>query len=232
MTEFRAVVFDLDDTLYPERDYVLSGFKAVSEWAERAIGIPKEQGFRQLSDLFEIGIRGNTFDVWLRTMTTPVSPTIIENLVRVYRNHQPDLIPFPETVDVLKQLKTRVSIGLLTDGHASVQRLKVASLGISNYFNAIVISDELGGKEAWKPSTLPFEHVLGRMRVAPDKAAYVGDNPAKDFIGARRANMFSVRVRRPGGEHFLEEPSDSEYAPNREISNLNELAEALCLPGR
>ena len=39
MSRLEAVVFDLDDTLYPEADYVLSGFQAVADWAEVHLGI-------------------------------------------------------------------------------------------------------------------------------------------------------------------------------------------------
>ena len=63
--ELRALIFDLDDTLYPERTYVISGFRAVAAWAEEHIGIPQKQAFDELCQLFESGIRGNTFNYWL-----------------------------------------------------------------------------------------------------------------------------------------------------------------------
>ncbi len=60
MPALRAVVFDLDDTLYPERAYVLSGFHAVAAWAEEQLKIPRRLGFAELRQLFEDGVRGNT----------------------------------------------------------------------------------------------------------------------------------------------------------------------------
>jgi putative hydrolase of the HAD superfamily len=61
---FRALVFDLDDTLYPERDFVLSGFQAVSGWLRLQGGV---EGFydRALAT-FERGVRGRIFDEVLR----------------------------------------------------------------------------------------------------------------------------------------------------------------------
>jgi putative hydrolase of the HAD superfamily len=60
MPALRAVIFDLDDILYPERAYVLSGFHAVAAWAEEQLKIPRRLGFAELRQLFEDGVRGNT----------------------------------------------------------------------------------------------------------------------------------------------------------------------------
>ena len=55
--KWRAIVFDLDDTLYPERDYVLSGFRAIARWAAEHLRIPAEDGYRELAELFAAGVR-------------------------------------------------------------------------------------------------------------------------------------------------------------------------------
>ena len=53
LRDWQGIVFDLDDTLYPERDYVLSGFKAVASWAEARLGVPSLGGFSGLRRLFD-----------------------------------------------------------------------------------------------------------------------------------------------------------------------------------
>ena len=61
-----AVVFDLDDTLYAERDYVLSGMGAVAAWVEAELGSGADEAFAELVALFDQGVRGRVFDLWLQ----------------------------------------------------------------------------------------------------------------------------------------------------------------------
>ena len=39
LSSYEAIIFDLDDTLYPERAYVLSGFHAVAVWGKTHLGV-------------------------------------------------------------------------------------------------------------------------------------------------------------------------------------------------
>ena len=63
--KWKAIIFDMDDTLYPERHYVLSGFRAVAKWFEANYGVSYETSGQTLISLFNKGIRGNTFNIWL-----------------------------------------------------------------------------------------------------------------------------------------------------------------------
>ncbi|HDQ72085.1 MAG TPA: HAD family hydrolase [Chloroflexi bacterium] len=223
---WRAVVFDLDDTLYPERDYVLSGFQAVAAWAEAELGIPSEQGFTELKQLFDLGVRGNTFDHWLEEHSLPADDGLTPQLVRVYRAHEPVLTPFPEAPGVLASLRDNYRLGLVSDGYLAVQRRKLSALGLAPYFDAVVFSDRWG-REVWKPSPTPFEAVLDRLAVEAPRSIYVGDNPLKDFLGARRAGMYTVWVRRPGAEYAHLEPPTSHHAPHCTLASLASLAGVL-----
>jgi len=227
MTKWQAIVFDLDDTLYPERDYVLSGFKVVAEWGQLHLGIPVEQGFSELHDLYVAGVRGETFNRWL--VHHNISPEgVVSELVQVYRDHQPAIRCFPETPALLDSLCQHFRLGLLSDGYLAVQRLKLKALGLARYFDAVVFSDEWGRK-SWKPSTRPFLEVLSRLSVPAPAAAYVADNPVKDFLGARQAGMVTVWVHRSEGEYaHLRPPSDA-HAPDYEVTSLTELEQLLIL---
>ena len=65
MSQLKAIVFDLDDTLYPEKDFVLSGFQAIAAWASVNLGISESIGSATLFQLYSEGVRNNTFDRWL-----------------------------------------------------------------------------------------------------------------------------------------------------------------------
>jgi putative hydrolase of the HAD superfamily len=223
MTSLQAVVFDLDDTLYPERQYVESGFRAVAEWAHQHLGIPSHAGYAGLVTLFSQGVRGQTFDCWLERHGI-VSKDAVAQLVRVYRTHAPALRPFPEVTPLLTALRHRHRLGLLTDGYVSVQQRKLDALGLEPYFDAVVFSDVLGReRSAWKPSLIPFRTTLERLGVKATAAVYVGDNPLKDFVGARHCGLGTIRLRLAGGVYNAFEPKDSAQAPDYTVTSWTHL---------
>jgi len=149
-------------------------------------------------------------------------------MVRVYRGHRPEIASFPDIPDILIQLKKRFKLGLLSDGYLDVQQRKLEALGLSHHFDAVVFSDQWG-KNAWKPSAHPFRAVLELLSTNAAQGVYVADNPAKDFLGARRAGMSSIRVRLPKGVYTAMEPETSDHAPNLEVTNLGQLEDTLLM---
>lgn len=221
-TSSRAVVFDMDDTLYPERDFVLSGFRAVARWAEEALGLPAAPSITTLNTLFTAGVRGDTFNRWLNSCGIADSDTIVPQLLEVYRQHSPEIRPFAGVPELLAALGRFYRMGLLSDGYLAVQQRKLAALGLRPAFDAVVFSDELG-RAAWKPSRQPFDLVCERLQVPPGRAIYVADNALKDFAGARRAGMKTIWLRRPAGEYAAQLPPGPDYAAQAEVRDLAEL---------
>jgi putative hydrolase of the HAD superfamily len=225
MPPLRAVAFDLDDTLFPERQYALSGFASVAEWAQAALGLPGTQSRRELEGYFEAGVRGDTFNRFLQAHDQPAASWLAE-MIRVYREHQPTLTPFPDVPAALQALEGNFRLGLITQGHAPGQRRKLEALGLSERFEQVVIMGE-DQRELWKPHIHPFRRWLEAMGLPGEEAAYIGDNPAKDFAGSRRLGMWTVRVRRPEGQHAGEEPVSPEFGPDLELPDLHGLPQAL-----
>ena len=225
MNNWQAIVFDLDDTLYPEREFVLSGFRAVAQWAETHLGIQHDQGYADLCALYESGMRGDTFNRWLAAQGL-TDEALIPQLVQVYRQHLPRLTPFPEAPDLLARLHRRYRLGLVSDGYLDVQQRKLVALGLEPYFDAVVLSDEWG-RDAWKPSIKPFRAILQQLEVAAASAIYVADNPLKDFLGARQVGIFTVRIQRPDGEYARLTPPTPQHASDHTITDLTELERLL-----
>ncbi|WP_373546388.1 hypothetical protein [Chamaesiphon sp.] len=100
MNQLKAIVFDLDDTIYPERDFVLNGFRAVAAWASVNLGISESIGAATLFQLYREGVRNNTFDRWL--IIHGIATEIVPELLDIYRQHLPNISPFPEAIDLLK----------------------------------------------------------------------------------------------------------------------------------
>lgn len=224
MSNWRAIVFDLDDTLYLERDYVFSGFRAVASWAAKPLAIPVEQGYAELVDLFTAGVRGDTFDRWLAGHRQP--PSLVPQLVDVYRQHEPVLRPLPGIPALLASLRRQVALGLVSDGYLEVQRRKLAALGLAHYFDAIVFSDQWG-REAWKPSLRPFTIVTELLAVTGSEAVYIADNPAKDFLGARQAGLHTIWLRHSGGDYVDQAPPTAAHAADIVVDSLALLSNVL-----
>jgi len=225
---WQAIVFDLDDTLYLEREYVRSGLRAVAVWAEDELGFPTEQTFAELCRLFEDGVRGDTFNRWLAARGLEPDEWVAP-MVAVYRRHEPQIALRPQTGQLLVRLGRDYRLGLVTDGYLEVQQRKVAALDLQRHFTAIVYSDALG-RDAWKPSPRPFAEVLSRLSVSGDAAVYVGDNPTKDFLGARQLGMDTIRLRHPEGLHCDLEPASAEHAADMEIGAIEDLESLIEVP--
>ncbi len=217
----RCLVFDVDDTLYYERDYVRSGFAAVGVYAER------EHGIVGLGPacwaLFESGVRGSTFDRALTGLGHAPDPALVSQLIGVYRAHPPRIRLLPDAHACLERWLGRAYIGIVTDGPAVSQRAKIAALELSAYVDRAVVTSELGA-DAGKPDPRAFALLQGESGCAAVECCYVADNPAKDFGGPRSLGWRTVRLRRAAGLHAAA-PSGADV--DREIATLDELDEAL-----
>lgn len=191
----KAVVFDLDDTLYPEIEYVWSGFRVV---AARLAGGDGDAGavFDLLRAAFEQGPRDRVFDTVLEQLGREADEQIVAELVGVYRCHRPALRLEPAVAGLLGQLRSRYRLGIITDGYLPAQRLKVEALQLQDAFEKIIYTEELG-REFWKPSVRSFEMMAEALGCAGGQCVYVADNPRKDFVAPNRLGWATVQVKRP-----------------------------------
>lgn len=218
-----TVVFDLDDTLYAEKDYVYSGFAAVDEFLRAEHSAP---GFESAArGLFDAGLRGRIFDEVLPGLGMAPDGDLIATLVTVYREHRPVLQLHADATTALSWCGGKVRIGLITDGYAVTQAQKVAALNLEAIIPHRILTDTLG-RSAWKPSPIAFQRM---MELCPGPASgfvYVGDNPRKDFLPGRELGWRTIRIRRPDSEHgsYTGEPAASAEV---EIESLAGLADQL-----
>jgi phosphoglycolate phosphatase-like HAD superfamily hydrolase len=220
----QALVLDLDDTIYLERDFVMSAYSAVAEIVWRDLGVEIEC---VLKELFLSGRRGDNFTEAFRIVGVTPPEGYVLRLVEIYRSHPPRIRPCLD-FDVVRRLRGRgLKIGLVSNGWKAVQMSKVEALGIAPDFDSLIITDALGGLEFWKPSPEPFKRVMRDLDIAPEKAVYVGDNPEKDFIGSRAIGMKTLRILRPGGVYGGNPASSAAHEPDAWISSFTEIEEAL-----
>lgn len=215
----RAVIFDLDDTLYPEHSFVLSGFAAVERWLE-AQG--RSGPFAKVAaELMATGLRGTIFDATLHRLGWELDPAMIQKMVRVYRGHVPAIRLFDDAEWILTRLRPDFRLGLVTDGFAEAQRSKIAALDLERRTDLCVMTDLLG-PGSWKPSPAGFLRCMEALGVRGAECVYVGDNPAKDFVAPNQLGWLSVQVHRPDGVHAgAKAPPGGEAAEH--IRSLREL---------
>jgi carbamoyl-phosphate synthase large subunit len=223
----RAIIFDLDNTLYSEKEFVFSGFRAAAQCLASRENLDAEGLFLQMLQILRANGRGRVFDTLLEQLQIDSNPWL-PTLLQVYRSHHPTISLLPGTAAILRGLKDRgIKLGLVTDGFASVQRRKITALGLEVYLDAVVCTDELG-QGCCKPSQIPFEVGLTLLGVSPEDSAYVADDLSKDFAGPNRLGMKSAQVCGDGLLGIPEKPipNDPIFQP---LLTAGSLSEALTL---
>ena len=223
----QAVVFDLDDTLYAERDYVLSGYRAVARRLRSAYGgLGRDDAFDDwLWGRFEAGRAAGAFDALNEHFQLGLDTQAIAELVGAYRSHAPDIRPRPGAVELLGRLRSRCRLGLLSDGFLPAQHLKLDALGLAPMLDAVVMTEEMG-RQCWKPAPDGFEAIRAMLGATRESCAYVADNPAKDFLAPNRLGWRSVQLLCPQQIHSANAaPKGGE--PQTVIASLDELEAVL-----
>lgn len=194
----RGVIVDLDDTLFPQSAFLTVAWGAVAD-AAAPFGVPRA-AFRDALHVVaaEGSDRGRIIDRALGRVGCRGVP--IEPLLEAFRGVRPLRLPvYPGTRQAMAALRARVPVALLTDGEPGGQRAKLAALGPGVAADALVITDEIGGRAVRKPAPMGFVAAARALRVPPAEVVVVGDRPDKDIRGAIAAGMRAIRVRT--GEH-------------------------------
>lgn len=184
LLDFDVVVFDLDDTLYSEMDYVISGYKFLAELIEKLYSKNTYQSFLE-------ALKSKESDVFSYVITKHGLPeTLKQHLILAYRYHVPSIQLHVGAITILEKLKSRnIPVYLITDGRGITQRLKITSLGIEAFFEKIFISEEVG---VGKPEPDSF---IAIKEMHPNQSiVYVADNPKKDFISPRILGWQSIGI--------------------------------------
>lgn len=207
MSSSLAIVFDLDDTLYPERQFVFSAYRAVADAFAGRLGGSFDL-FERMSELFDTPDRGRVFDVLLAEagVAQDDRETMAAEMVAAYRAHQPDIRLHPDADAALTRFHGRCPLGLISDGPLEMQRNKVDALGLNGRLDEIILTDQWG-RRFWKPHRRAFEEMSRHLDLPADRCVYVADNQAKDFVAPTALGWHTVLVRRPGGIYADRSPA-------------------------
>ncbi len=233
----RAVIFDLDDTLYAERQFVYSGFRAVARYLAGRYGLNEAELLLRMQQLLCDEGRGRIFNRVLQE--NGLDSSLVSTLVEIYRSHKPVLELCADAREIIgdlrgkahcseensQDLQPKVMTGLITDGAAKVQWNKIKALGLEDMMDIIIVTDDYG-IGCWKPSPVPYRIVMDKLGVLPQSCLYIGDNPEKDFVTARELGWYTVRIRRPGGMCYEIEKTPL-YEADYDITDLLQIKNIL-----
>ena len=187
----KAILVDMDDTLFDEHDYVKSGFQAVASFLERERSVPADYSYPSMVAFWELEGRGLVFDRIIERFEIRSSDGLVQACIDTYRHHMPDIKPYDGARDTLLKLRDIAPLALVTNGLPVMQKNKLNALELMSCFDEVVFCDAL---HAPKPSPKGLLKALSDMSVAPEDAVMIGDNPETDGAAAAAAETAFIRV--------------------------------------
>ena len=185
-----AVIFDLDDTLYSEKEYVRSGYHKIAVYfeipeLEKELWVAFEHKENAIDKVFE---DRNMFDQKQKAL-------------EIYRFQRPDIHLYDGVEDMIERIKRTCKIGIITDGRPEGQYAKMKALNLD--IDEVIVTDELGGIIYRKPNETAFRLMQERLNAPFQRMVYVGDNLRKDFIAPAKLGMQSIWFENREGLYYL-----------------------------
>lgn len=220
----KAVVFDLDDTLYMEYEYVKYALNNVSQFISSEYNI--ENALSKLMKLYEID-RKQVFDRII-SQENLQDAQALSKMLNVYKNTEIDHLTTNKGVtELLNSLcKKSIKLGIITDGDAVIQDMKIRALGIKNYFDKIIVTDTLGGIEYRKPNTKAFLLMASILGVEVDEMAYIGDNPEKDFVISESLPVLTIQY--DNGGIYSQSNYSNGVLPKFKVNDFGMVEDIIC----
>jgi FMN phosphatase YigB (HAD superfamily) len=185
----KGIIFDLDDTLYDEKQYIKSGFKAVSEYLKVDDAADKMWAYYNAGE--------QAIDKYLYEIAQLEKKT---ECLMVYRNHMPNITLSNNVGNLLVSLKEKgFKIGIITDGRPNGQHNKISALELDRIVDDVIVTDELGGEQFRKPCDIAFRIMQKRWRIPFEQIIYLGDNVDKDFQAPKQLGMQYMLINNGNG---------------------------------
>jgi putative hydrolase of the HAD superfamily len=214
----------MDDTLYLEHEYVLSGFRHIA-------GLVATDARRSPEDIFAFldastskrEHKGHNLDLLLEDYPGLRSVWSVSRLIEEYRSHNPTISLLPGVRSMLSDLRDAGAyLAVITDGASQSQHRKAEALQLATQVNLVIVTDD-HGIEYRKPHPYAYRKVSETFGCEPGACVYIGDNPAKDFLAPRVLGWDTVRIRFPNQLHAQAEPPAPEAAPRFECGAIAQL---------
>jgi putative hydrolase of the HAD superfamily len=238
MSTPRAVLFDLDDTLYAYAPCNEAALAAAHELLRESVDVSAE-GFRSLHDDVRLELarelRGQAasheralfFKRIVERLTgaprAALAGRLLDRYWEVFLAH---MRPAPGALEVLAQLAAERPLGLVSNHTTAAQLRKVARLELEPFFAVVVTSEEVGAE---KPDARVFARALEALGAQPSEAVMVGDDPECDARGARAHGLAAILTTEFRADGQLEGLADAVVGS---VTEVPPALEALASAGR
>lgn len=207
MQKVKSIFFDLDDTLVnsskAECDASIEFKKQFSEFNNvnnnyfsnlwHKIAIEQYDRYSKGEITYE---RHKIYRIisFFQSFNIAIKEEEASNLYKTYLEiYEKKWKTYDDAIDVLKELKSKYKLGIITNGDEHQQIKKIGITGLKEYFNSINISSEIG---ASKPDRKIFETACERMMEAPKNCVMIGDNYKLDIQGAKNYGLNAIWINR------------------------------------
>lgn len=226
----KAILFDLDDTLYAYNPVHKKALKAVYNLLKNELNISlkkftelfnlsKSEIHQELSGTASSHNRVLYFHRLIEKTHKTVDPRIILKLYDTSWNTFLNNMKLGKgVVETLKELKKQnIKIVLVTDLTTHIQLRKIEKLKITKYVDYLVTSEEAGSE---KPHSIMFLLALNKLNILPSETMMVGDNILKDIGGANSVKLDSVLIT---NDKTIKANKEDYKKPNYVINSIPEV---------
>ena len=203
----KVFVFDLDDTLYSESNFELSGIKYVYNYLK--------------INTIDLDCLLNNRTNWIEQIVSNSNNSFTKQLIlELYRNHKPQIELYKSAKLFLEKLISfKSEMSLITDGRSITQRNKLIALGIEAYFKNIIISEEIKSE---KPSEINYKMTMSEE--INKEYVYIADNTQKDFVTPNKLGWTTICLLDKGHNiHRQNFELSKEYLPQFRINSFEEI---------
>lgn len=223
----KAVLFDLDDTLWPITPVIAQAELTLHAWLQRHA--PKVAQRFSIENLRQARLallaRQPEFHLDLGALRRAALNTAFEEVGEDLDKVEQAMVhffaarnavtPFDDVLPGLLRLKQKLVLGTISNGNADLQ-----AIGLAHHFKVSVAAHQFGHA---KPDAAIFREACRQLRLAPEEAVYVGDDVLLDVQGAQNAGMRAVWLNRNGSQAHLEHG----VAPDAICASFDELLDWL-----
>tara|TARA_B100000686_G_scaffold247840_1_gene257564 strand:- start:432 stop:1133 length:702 start_codon:yes stop_codon:yes gene_type:complete len=187
----KGVIFDLDNTLLDFMKMKEVAVKsAIRGMIEAGLEIDEEKSFKDIISIYEkFGWENQkVFDVFLNKSIGYVDNKFLAAGIVAYRRaREANLLAYPNVNRTLVNLtKLGIKLAVVSDAPSREAWMRIYYLNLYHFFDAVITFDDSGER---KPSSIPFEMALKKLKLKPQDSLMIGDWPDRDVVGAKQIGM-------------------------------------------
>lgn len=200
MPVIKAILFDLDDTLWPIVPVIERAEARLYDWlTQHAPAVAQRFSIDSLRERRKVLMAADpVYQLDLRALRRAglleafadagADIGMVDQAMTVFSRARNEVMPFPDVLPALARLRRHMMLGTVSNGVADLE-----AIGLAHYFQASVAAHRFG---IAKPDPAIFHTACDALGVAPHEAAYVGDDPVLDVEGAQKAGLHGVWINR------------------------------------